>query len=46
MATGARHEPMLDTGRLYAELLARGFSAHQAIRSLTYLLGVFCGPRR
>lgn len=34
---------MIDTGRLYADLRARGFSAHVAIRSITYVLDVLAG---
>lgn len=34
---------MIDTGRLYTDLRPRGFSAHTAIRSITYILDVLAG---
>jgi len=38
--------PMIDTARLFADLRARGFSAHTAIRSITYVVDLVCGARR
>lgn len=36
---------MIDTGRLYADLRVRGFEAHTAIRSITYVVDVLAGRR-
>lgn len=37
---------MIDTGRLYADLRARGFAHGVAIRSITYVVEVLTGRSR